>query len=1593
MSEAATTTSAPTLEVTFYRCPEWQDEVAGKIRYSDGAFALEPEDSLMLRNILAHPISDKQSRQLIGSQDSPEAFLRNLRYTYRSAYLRASEAREEGGGDKESPRDEHGRPIEPKTKGVTVPFRKAASAATGMPKADSSTSGTATADPAHPTDQPYEASPGHWRVNIEDSQGHLHNTWAADPNAQRDEHGNAKAPSKTDQTLPSPVERDPSGKQEPAPDRDEHGRQKQPSDRSGAQQVSAGKNASADQNGRHTGMQRIHDSLASSNLPDAKKKAYGAALDRVSARMPQTVLDAIQKGNDGGTEFYGDNKTLGLAVLDGALENSFISDEYREKLTAQREGVAKGAGNVAGCYNNSNGKLHLDGSNEKAFYGRYGYFAGSLEDEVYAHEFGHALDSSEGKHAVSGSEEWGNIFQEEFIDKSKDLGEYSASLTSYANTSPSEALAEFSRLLYGSQISMNEVQREFPKATEFFKQKGWILGDKAEIPEESAGFTKPPDIFSVDGRIALRPDTNDHIDVLKDTAQVMDAVAPEALQEAVTAAHDEAVQTTAGPYFQAVQNGQPIPNSDKNPEWAEAKLQEKVNRGEIKSQEDMNKAVVEVTRPELVKESASAGKQPQKPNTLRWRKDGNSIKVKVKLNANMGEHHKKALQGIAEQIKAMKGKDGKSLSHEQKLKLFQQAYHAVRLMDDTAAQKFVARGGKANIKPKKKSLEMGVGSPEADIDFDLGDAEGGEDEHQERDEHGRAREQSSGDALADLLTKRLASQLAKSSFFANCDRDEHGRCLPQGISVSHQSGEEPVRKPEDVANAAFGGVVGHLMDYAGYRVFIIDAKTLRDLNIDDEEFGIEAIRSDFPDLIPENAIWISDRLPEEELPFVLDKAVTRKRAENKGVSGPEAYERGLKKEKAEREKASGIEMHAGGDVPDNIYVSHYATLQDDGSGTADNPAKPINIYLVDGEVVRDRFKTDWLEGGNPAVYPWQPNGEIWIEADTEPDEIPLIALHEYAEYLLMKHHQKTYAQAHALANAVEFSHRPVFSKEELEALTPAIIENATGENKEEHHEASEEEHVLEQKSILPATCPICGAATLEMTDGDGRRCSREACEWAEVGVVGEKKAIDTLARWRKSCERNEQGDQNRYHDTETGYPCSPNGQSQPATPQAASQQSAQPTQTPPASADQRDEHGRQIEQKKPPEESPESDQKIDPAKVQHGGYVQDIGKVDGGAQGNVSVRLAEGNLDGKPVYGWAAFYDDGQLAAQGQWGDSKDQALADGEQYAGKQKPAAPAEVTPEIKPEVPQQPAPEPVAPATTQTTKADATLEAVDAADKHLVDGQDKRHEAAQRFNELKTAYSQSQASASEITAAAQNYADALVSSYDGAIEKLREVDAHAELTPLGKASTKYGVALQQALSKFTERAASEEEASKALDEVRAAEPEAPIIPDEPQPPDEPEYPDEPEENTPEWQSWQKEVARLDRDHENASKEFDKTYAKWEKNSTKLQDNYERAFAKWEATFERADSRNDKAGERYEDALGAFESAAVDYDETMFETISKVSESLRNKFAILEDEEPSSEEKSLARFDERDPHGRPITKSCERKNGWQATEDDPRA
>lgn len=201
--------------------------------------------------------------------------------------------------------------------------------------------------------------------------------------------------------------------------------------------------------------------------------------------------------------------------------------------------------------------------------------------------------------------------------------------------------------------------------------------------------------------------------------------------------------------------------------------------------------------------------------------------------------------------------------------------------------------------------------------------------------------------------------------------------------------------------------------YGKYTIYEINPLEVRDSNLDMQEFGDFGFHLWFKE-IPKNELWINKNLNKREKALAIENGLNQMKDIDNGISEHKAYQNAIKKEKAIREKMDGIKFEGKklNKTPKQLYIKQLTTLED---GT--------KIFLVDGELIRDLFKTDFIEGGNEKAYSWVPKGEIWLEDNLSPKELPYILLHEYTERWLMKNKNMNYDKAHKLASKVEFNNR------------------------------------------------------------------------------------------------------------------------------------------------------------------------------------------------------------------------------------------------------------------------------------------------------------------------------------------------------------------------------------------------------------------------------------------------------------------------------------------------------------------------------------------------------------------------------------------
>ena len=83
----------------------------------------------------------------------------------------------------------------------------------------------------------------------------------------------------------------------------------------------------------------------------------------------------------------------------------------------------------------------------------------------------------------------------------------------------------------------------------------------------------------------------------------------------------------------------------------------------------------------------------------------------------------------------------------------------------------------------------------------------------------------------------------------------------------------------------------------------------------------------------------------------------------------------------------------------------------------------INVFLVDGEYVRDNITIEFALGGHHYVYDQIPENEIWIEPTEHTRDFEDNLAHECYERKLMKYEKMEYDEAHQKASTLERDRR------------------------------------------------------------------------------------------------------------------------------------------------------------------------------------------------------------------------------------------------------------------------------------------------------------------------------------------------------------------------------------------------------------------------------------------------------------------------------------------------------------------------------------------------------------------------------------------
>ena len=198
--------------------------------------------------------------------------------------------------------------------------------------------------------------------------------------------------------------------------------------------------------------------------------------------------------------------------------------------------------------------------------------------------------------------------------------------------------------------------------------------------------------------------------------------------------------------------------------------------------------------------------------------------------------------------------------------------------------------------------------------------------------------------------------------------------------------------------------------FDGMSVYLVDGSKLRkavtrqQVDTPDfkhfDDFLDYGIHNEFPQ-IPEGEVWIANELREEERAIVAIVATYELELLKEGRKADEAWD---------MSNAMNITLRHELQTSDVVVKKPYKTV--DG----------INVWVVDGFIVRNTYDPNFIQGGNPQVYSFIPVNDIWLDNTLEPDELEPVMIHELTELKAMQGGMD-YDHAHAIAEDAEYTYR------------------------------------------------------------------------------------------------------------------------------------------------------------------------------------------------------------------------------------------------------------------------------------------------------------------------------------------------------------------------------------------------------------------------------------------------------------------------------------------------------------------------------------------------------------------------------------------
>jgi len=166
--------------------------------------------------------------------------------------------------------------------------------------------------------------------------------------------------------------------------------------------------------------------------------------------------------------------------------------------------------------------------------------------------------------------------------------------------------------------------------------------------------------------------------------------------------------------------------------------------------------------------------------------------------------------------------------------------------------------------------------------------------------------------------------------------------------------------------------------------------------------------------IPKREFWIDKEHAAGEEHFFVDHLLTEFKLMDQGEDYNHAHTKAIQVESRERHKSDlfrkGLKNDSLQTLIDKIHKEKLVTYS----------SEAVSVWVINGEIVRDRFFVDFTEGGHDYVYNFVPTGEVWLDDDLgQNEDRRFVLLHELHERALMATKGYPYLSAHHSAIILE----------------------------------------------------------------------------------------------------------------------------------------------------------------------------------------------------------------------------------------------------------------------------------------------------------------------------------------------------------------------------------------------------------------------------------------------------------------------------------------------------------------------------------------------------------------------------------------------